>query len=93
VHVHLTLMTFDDPAVLDDLEPRMRSMEGRVPGLVGLTVTRTERDDDTSAHVGLTTRFVDAAAYEAYRTDAVHMEVAAHVRARMTGAMTLDWTE
>lgn len=93
MHVHTVLITFDDESALDELEPQMRSMEGRVPGLVGLTVTRNERTDPTSAHVALTTRFVDSAAYEAYRTDPVHEEVAAAVRARMVHATTLDWTE
>jgi hypothetical protein len=93
VHVHTVLLTFDDDAAVDHLEPRMRSMEGRIPGLVGLTVTRNELVGPSSAHMALTTRFVDADAYEVYRTHPVHTDVADEVRARTVSATTLDWTE
>ena len=92
VHVHLVLVKLADPATAGACMAAMRSMEGRIDGMVGLDCRPNELDAPYAHDVMLRTEWRDRAAYEAYRTDPVHVEVADRVRSWMTAAATMDWT-
>jgi hypothetical protein len=93
VHVHVVLVKLTDQNDAERCMTAMRSMQGRIDGLVGLDCRRNEIDTAESFDVRLQTRFTDRAAYDSYRTDPVHTEVATLVRSLMSDAATLDWTE
>jgi hypothetical protein len=93
VHVHVVLVKLADQNDAERCMTAMRSMQGRIDGLVSLDCRRNEIDTTESFDVRLQTRFTDRAAYDSYRTDPVHTEVASLVRSLMTDAATLDWTE
>ncbi|MEL7208047.1 MAG: Dabb family protein [Actinomycetota bacterium] len=92
MHVHIVLVRLEDPGTRPECMRAMRSMEGRIDGMVGLECRANELEAAESYDVMLRTTFVDRAAYESYRTDPVHVEVATLVRSLMSDAATLDWT-
>ena len=93
MHVHVVMVKLHDPATTEACMAAMLSMEGRIEGMVALECRRNEIDVDTAHDVMLRTTWIDRAAYDAYRVDPVHTEVATIVRSLMSDAATLDWTE
>ena len=92
MHVHVVMVTLKDPADADRCAEAMASMAGRIPGLVALDVRRNELAEPNACDLALTTTWQDVDAYIAYKTDPVHLEVAAVVRSLMASATTLDHT-
>jgi hypothetical protein len=92
LHVHVVMVTLKDPAEADRCAEAMASMAGRIPGLVALDVRRNELAEPNACDLALTTTWQDVDAYVAYKTDPVHLEVAAVVRTLMASATTLDHT-
>ena len=90
MHEHVVLVKLHDPGAADLVVERMRSMAGRIPGLLTLDAHRNEIDADFSFDVMLRTRFESRGAYDAYTTDPLHAEVAAFVKSKMITAATCD---
>lgn len=88
---HVVLFKFQDLTDAEEARVRLLSMKGRVVGLqdieAGVDFTRSER----SHELALITRHVDRASLDAYRIDPVHLEVAAFINARSTGAVAVDF--
>jgi quinol monooxygenase YgiN len=92
MHVHTVLVTLHDPATAERCRDVMSSMRGKIDGMIDLTVVTNELAGGYSADVALTTTWRDLAAYEAYTTDPVHLEVRAVVLDLMASAATIDYT-
>ena len=92
MHVHVVLVKLADPAQAETCMTAMRSMQGRIPGMIDLECAHNEIDVETAADVMLRTTWTDRAAYDAYQVDPVHTEVAELVRSLMVDATTMDWT-
>ncbi len=93
MHVHVVLITLHDAADAPRVKTLMESMTGRIAGMVSLDARLNELPEPHACDIALTTRWVDAAAYEAYKTDPVHVEVATQIRTLMASASTLDYTD
>ena len=92
MHVHTVLVKLADPADRDRCRAEMLRMDGAIDGMIDLTVHVNECEGDYAADIALRTRWVDAAAYHAYETHPLHLEVRAAVLAMTSGAMTIDYT-
>lgn len=92
MHVHTVLVKLHDPATLEQCRNLMESMRGRIDDMIDLTVTANELPGAYSCDLALTTRWPDLAAYEAYTTDPVHLEVRKVVLELMADGATIDYT-
>ena len=92
MHVHTVMVKLHDPTTLARCRQVMESMRGRVDGMVDLQVTVNELPGNYSCDLALTTTWTDLAAYRAYETDPVHLEVRAVVLELMRDAATIDYT-
>lgn len=91
MHVHVSLITLKDPSTIGQCAELMGSMEGRIAGMVKLEVRRNELPQAHSCSIAIITTWVDTPAYEQYRVDPIHREVAAQVTQLMSSAATLDY--
>lgn len=89
---HVVCFKFDSNDVAEEAARRLRSMAGKVPGLLsiqaGVDVLRSARSYD----VALITTFNDVAALEAYQVDPVHVEVVAYIKQHATGIVAVDFS-
>jgi hypothetical protein len=89
---HVVFFRFASHDLAREAARRLRAMEGRVPELaaieVGIDELRTERSWDLC----LITRFADAAAFAAYRTHPVHVEVLQWLQEHAQQAAAVDWS-
>ena len=92
MHVHCVMVKLHDPATTGECGALMETMRGRIDGMVDLRVDVNNLVGSYSCDLSLTTSWVDLAAYEAYTTDLVHLEVRAQVFELMADAMTIDYT-
>lgn len=93
MHTHVVMVKLADPHMADECLATMRSMEGRIDGMVALECRCNDLAGDHSYDVMLRTTWADRAAYLAYQVDPIHVAVAERVRGWMTDAATIDWTE
>jgi len=88
---HIVLFKFGAASDATEAVRLLLSMKGRVPSLVdveaGLDVTKSARSFD----VGLITRHRTRDDLDAYQKDPVHLEVAAFIKERSTGAAAVDF--
>ena len=92
MHVHTVLVTLRDPNDVERCIAKMRSMRGRIDGMLKLDARRNELPGARAADIALTTTWRDLAAYRAYERDPVHLEVRALVLELIASATTIDYT-
>jgi len=92
MHIHTVFVKLKDPATLAECRAAMESMRGRIDNLLGLEIQENNIEGNYSCDLSLTTHWADVAAYHAYETDPVHLEVRAVVTNLMSDAMTIDYS-
>ena len=88
---HLVFFKFNDPSDAPEAQRRLESMRGAVPSLRSLEVGIDTVGGARSWHMALDTRFDDLAAYEAYKTDPLHLEVLAWLKTVVDASATVDF--
>lgn len=69
----------------------LRSMEGKIPGMLSLEAGADFAGTPRSCHICLCEMFDTAASLEAYRTHPVHLPVQAHMHAVMERSASADF--
>jgi Stress responsive A/B Barrel Domain len=88
---HVVCFKFDATDVAEEAAQRLRSMAGKIPGLLsieaGVDVVHSARSYD----VALITKFNDLSGLDSYQVHPVHVEVAAYIKAHSKGAVAVDF--
>lgn len=70
----------------------LRSMEGRIPSLVGLELGLNQLDKPNAYDISLITRFEDLDGYRAYHEHPYHRDpVLSHMHAEAEAAVVVDY--
>ncbi len=91
MHVHTTFVKLKDPSTLAQCRGAMESMRDQIDDMLALRVDENMLAGNYSCDLSITTVWPDTAAYQAYESDPVHLEVRSVVTELMSGAMTIDY--
>lgn len=82
----------DAPSAVAEAKARLEALNGRIDGLVSLTV-RTDKLTSSNADMMLDSSFDSEAALAAYQINPLHVEAASFVRSVVSDRLCLDYEE
>jgi hypothetical protein len=88
---HVVMYWLKDPAQIEKTIGILRSMEGKIPGLLKIEAGRDTLHSDRSCDLCLNTLFESAKALEAYRTHPVHIPVQQHMHGVTERSVSADY--
>lgn len=90
-HIVLFWLKDKSPANIEEAAQKLRSMEGKIEGMISLEVGTDVLHSDRSCDLCLTTVFDTMESLELYRTHPVHLPVQAHMHQVRESSYSADY--
>ena len=88
---HIVLFRFGSSEDAAEARRLLLTLEGRIPGMLGIEAGLDYVKSERSYDLGLITRHESREALEVYRTHPIHLEVAGFIKERSTAAAACDF--
>lgn len=90
-HIVLFWLKDKSPAVIEEAVAKLRSMTGKIEGMISLEVAADAVHSDRSCDICLNAVFDSMASLERYRTHPVHVPVQAHMHKIRENSASADY--
>ena len=89
--IHVVCHKYTDAAEADKIAPMLKSLEGKIEGLLSLYVGRDFLQSGRSYHLGLVAKLADREALARYAEDPEHVRIKVYIHSVMVDSVSADF--